>query len=109
MFDIVGFISVMLRFAILEVPVFLAIRFIFRNFVGIVRFILILVLCPLVYGLFICLGMFLGIFFSAMDPIYLPENFDYASMLARGLLIAGLTGLGLIPAICIIFRSKDAE
>lgn len=105
MYDITIFISCLIRVAILEIPVFYGIQFIWKNFIGGLRIILILVLSLLVSGLFVCSGMLLpseGIFYltTKLDKIFLYP-----------LCLLAISALCFILAIilCIYLHVKNIE
>lgn len=100
MYDITGIISILIRIAILEIPVFCAIRFIWKNFLGTLKFILIFVLFLLAYGLYFCLGKLL----PSADKFYLSTTLDSVSLLALSMLAVSAVCLVLVIIFCIYLR-----
>ena len=97
MYDITGIISLIIRIAILEIPVFYAVRFIWKNFIGTLKFILVLVLSLLVYGLFV----FLGVLLPSAEKFYFSTELDSISLLALSMLVVSGVCLILVIVLCI--------
>lgn len=100
MHDITGIISILIRVAILEIPTFCSIRFIWKNFVGAFKFILILVLSLLAFGLFFCLGKLL----PSAEKFYLSTHLDSISLFVMGMLSVAAVCLVIVIILCIYLR-----
>lgn len=103
MVDVTRVISILIRLVILEIPVFYAVQFIWKNFIGGLKFILILVLSLLVYGLFSGLGLLL----PSAEKFYLSTKLDSLSLHVLCMLVGSVISLVLELILIIYLRIKN--